>query len=187
MLRWRWCLVAERHAVASPGVPASTNGAMASLDQFARGYMDAMHAPGMTVALVSGDSFSSRVYDYSEGDSQTPVTAEQPFWIGSICKSFVGLVAMQLRDEGKLDLHKPVLEIVPDLPFRNDFGPITTHHLLMHTSGLPHWLQLFSSDPIAANAADMAKIHAHVAGARRRRRWPYRIGGELQTFLDTLH
>jgi D-alanyl-D-alanine carboxypeptidase len=110
-------------------------------------YLNTMHAPGMTVALLSGDKISTRVFGWSDREARIAVSADQPFWIGSICKSFVGIVAMQLRDEGKLDLHKPILETMPDLPIVNEFGPITPHHLLTHTSGLPNWLGLFSTDP----------------------------------------
>jgi D-alanyl-D-alanine carboxypeptidase len=126
--------------------PAFDFGVGKSLDVFAQDYMRMMRAPGMTIALVAEDHSAKRVYRYSNVEAKIPVAVDQPFWIGSICKSFVGLVAMQLRDEGKLDLHKPVLEIMPDLPFRNDFGAITVHHLLTHTSGLPNWLGLIGSD-----------------------------------------
>lgn len=118
-----------------------------ALDQFASDYMRRMHAPGMTVGLISGSEVALYAYGYSDLTAKTPVEVAQPFWIGSICKSFVGIVIMQLRDEGKLDLHKPVLEIMPDLPFTDSFGKVTTHHLLTHTSGLPSWLQLVASCP----------------------------------------
>lgn len=117
------------------------------LGQFAHGYLSTQRAPGMTVSLFNGEQINTRVFGWSDREAKIPVTASQPFWIGSICKSFVGIVAMQLRDEGKLDLHKPILEMMPDLPIINEFGPITTHHLLTHTSGLPNWLQLFACDP----------------------------------------
>ena len=125
-------------------LPAPSNDA---LGQFAENYLSTMHSPGMTVSLLSGEKISSRVFGWSNREAKIPVSTDQPFWIGSICKSFVGIVAMQLRDEGKLDLHKPILETMPDLPIVNDFGPITPHHLLTHTSGLPNWLGLFSIDP----------------------------------------
>ena len=118
-----------------------------ALDQFALAYMKQMRAPGMTVGLLSGDEIALHAYGYSDLSAKAPIEIAQPFWIGSICKSFVGIVVMQLRDEGKLDLHKPVLEIMPDLPFTDSFGKITTHHLLTHTSGLPNWLQLVPSCP----------------------------------------
>lgn len=133
-------------AASASGTPGAEQSA-GSLDRFVKRYMETMHAPGMAVALLAGDHATSRAFGYGNPQARLSVSIEQPFWIGSICKSFVGIVAMQLRDEGKLDLHKPVLEIMPDLPFINDFGPITAHHLLTHTSGLPNWLQLFSSDP----------------------------------------
>ena len=130
-------------AAAVQDLPASD-----PLGRFAHHYLETLRAPGMTVSLLSGDHINTRVFGWSNRESRLPVTSEQPFWIGSICKSFVGILAMQLRDEGKLDLHKPILEMMPDLPIANDFGPITTHHLLTHTSGLPNWLQLFACDPL---------------------------------------
>jgi CubicO group peptidase (beta-lactamase class C family) len=118
-----------------------------ALGQFAQLYLKTMHSPGLTVSLLSDGKISTRAFGLSDREAKAPVSTDQPFWIGSICKSFVGIVAMQLRDEGKLDLHKPVLETMPDLPIVNEFGPITPHHLLTHTSGLPNWLGLFSIDP----------------------------------------
>jgi D-alanyl-D-alanine carboxypeptidase len=131
----------------APVVPRTGLSDLPSLDVFAAQYMRVMHAPGMTVGWVSNERRASRAFGFANLESKSIVEVSQPFWIGSICKSFVGIVAMQLRDEGKLDVHEPVLEIMPDLPFRNDFGAITAHHLLTHTSGLPNWLQLISSDP----------------------------------------
>jgi CubicO group peptidase (beta-lactamase class C family) len=134
--------------LAASGVASTQDGpANDALGQFASVYMRAMAAPGMTVGLFSDKGVSTRVFGWSDREAKIPVSASQPFWIGSICKSFVGLLCMQLRDEGKLDLHKPILEMMPDLPIVNDFGPITIHHLLTHTSGLPNWLGLFSGDP----------------------------------------
>jgi D-alanyl-D-alanine carboxypeptidase len=129
------------------GVAGLPSGSGDALTEFAGRYMRAMAAPGMTVGLYGAKGVDTRVYGWSDREAKIPVAADQPFWIGSICKSFVAIVCMQLRDEGKLDLNKPILEMMPDLPIVNDFGPITTHHLLTHTSGLPNWLGLFSGDP----------------------------------------
>jgi CubicO group peptidase (beta-lactamase class C family) len=132
------------------------------LDRYNHDYMRAMFAPGMILACTEGDNHWVTPYGYSNVESRQPVTPDQPFWIGSIGKSFVGLIAMQLRDEGKLDLHRPIFEILPALPLRNDFGPISAHHLLTHTSGLPNWLQLISSDP-AQQAAQAYAPGVHFA------------------------
>lgn len=65
-----------------------------------------------------------------------PVTKGSRFEIGSISKSFAAIVALQLVEEGLLDLHAPVTTYVPWFEVRSTHEPITTHHLLTHTAGL---------------------------------------------------
>ncbi len=60
------------------------------------------------------------------------------FPIGSITKSFVAVLVLQLRDEGKLALDDTLSTWLPDFP-RAD--RITLHHLLSHTSGIAEYLQ----------------------------------------------
>jgi CubicO group peptidase (beta-lactamase class C family) len=59
------------------------------------------------------------------------------------------MLILQLAAEGKLDLHAPVDNYLPDYP--NDHDPkITTHHLLTHTSGIPNYTAIpgFMQDKI---------------------------------------
>jgi CubicO group peptidase (beta-lactamase class C family) len=120
------------------------------LDAYVASYMTAMNAPGMTLALTDAEkTLRTAGYGYSNIDLRAPVTTDHLFQIGSITKSFVAIVLLQLHDEGKLDLQKPVLDYLPDLPISCGFGTITVHHLLTHTSGLPDSLALFSSNPTA--------------------------------------
>jgi D-alanyl-D-alanine carboxypeptidase len=65
-----------------------------------------------------------------------PVKKGTRFEIGSISKSFAAIVALQLVEEGLLDLHVPVTTYVPWFEVRSEHEPITTHHLLTHTAGL---------------------------------------------------
>jgi D-alanyl-D-alanine carboxypeptidase len=120
------------------------------LDGYVGGYMPAMNAPGMTVGLTDADrTLRTAAYGYADIARRLPVTTDHLFQIGSITKSFVALVILQLHEQGKLDLHKAVLEYLPDLPIVTEFGPVTVHHLLTHTSGLPDNLGVFSADPAA--------------------------------------
>ena len=63
---------------------------------------------------------------------------------------------LQLREEGKLDLDKPIVEYLPWLRIQSAFPPITTHHLLTHTSGLPAASEVFPSDPAQRHIAAYA-------------------------------
>jgi D-alanyl-D-alanine carboxypeptidase len=120
------------------------------LDAYIAAYMQAMNAPGLTLGLTDGEkTLRAAGFGYADVDKRTAVTTDHLFQIGSITKSFVALVLLQLRDEGKLDVQKPVLDYLPGLPIVTEFGPVTVHHLLTHTSGLPDNLAMFSADPSA--------------------------------------
>ena len=96
-----------------------------------------MHAAGAAVAVTDREEILGVVVrGLADAASGTPVRPETRFEIGSISKSFAGIVAMQEAEAGRLDLHVPVTDILPWLELPQPFGPITTHHLLSHTSGL---------------------------------------------------
>jgi D-alanyl-D-alanine carboxypeptidase len=120
------------------------------LDGYIAAYMPAMNAPGMTLGLTD-TSQTVRIagYGFADVERRIAVGEDHLFQIGSITKSFVALVLLELRDEGKLDLQKPILDYLPALPIEAGFGPITIHHLLTHTSGLPDDQGVFPSDPSA--------------------------------------
>jgi len=127
------------------------------LDRFVEQYMRAMNAPGMTLVLADRDGVERvATYGFSDAESKTQVNPDHLFQIGSISKSFVALCLLQLRDEGKLDLHKPVLDYLGWFRIDSSYEPITTHHLLTHTSGLPGIPPVFLSDPAAKHRAAYA-------------------------------
>jgi len=118
-----------------------------ALAQFVERYMRAMYAPGLTLGMVHADGQTTAAgFGLSDVARNQPVKPEMLFQIGSISKSFCALALLQMRDEGKLDLHAPVLEYLPWLPVETPYGTITTHHLLTHSSGLPDNPPLFLSD-----------------------------------------
>jgi len=110
----------------------------ARLDEFIARHIRETGAPGMTLALANRDGLIRvSTYGYADTKAGLRVAPETMFEIGSISKSFVGLVLMQLRDEGKLDLNKPIVEYLPWLKINSKFAAITTHHILTHSAGLP--------------------------------------------------
>ncbi len=131
-------------------LPLAASPAEESLDGYIAAYMTAMNAPGMTLGMTDATTtVRTAGYGFADVDLRIPVNDSHLFQIGSITKSFVALVLLQLHEEGKLDLEKPVLDYLPGLPIVTEFGPITTHHLLTHTSGLPDYGEVFLSDPSA--------------------------------------
>lgn len=127
------------------------------LDRYAEQFMRDMSAPGMTLVLADRDAIQ-RVVTYGFGDleSRKPVQPQELFEIGSISKSFVALALLQLRDEGKLDLDRPILGYLPWLRIKSAFAPITAHHLLTHSAGVSAGWEAFPSDPDVGHLAAYA-------------------------------
>lgn len=112
--------------------------AFARLDEFIAAHLRDVGAPGMTLALATRDGLlRASGYGFADMKSGTTVQASTLFEIGSISKSFVALALMQMREEGKYDPNKPVTAYLPWLKIESKFAPVTGHHLLSHTAGLP--------------------------------------------------
>lgn len=95
-------------------------------------------APGMAVAVLrNGQTLLAKGYGIAGPDGQ-PVTTQTVFQTGSITKSFVALVILQLAAEGKLDLDDPVVRYVPAFrtASKSRSDRITIDHLVTHRSGL---------------------------------------------------
>jgi CubicO group peptidase (beta-lactamase class C family) len=117
---------------------AAVQPVFARLDEFITRHMRETGAPGLTLALANRDGLVRvSTYGYADMKTGSRVVPETMFEIGSISKSFVALALMQLRDEGKLDLNKPIVEYLPWLKINSKFAAITTHHILTHSAGLP--------------------------------------------------
>jgi D-alanyl-D-alanine carboxypeptidase len=71
----------------------------------------------------------------------TPVTTGHLFGIGSITKTFVAVVALQLVEEGRLGLEQTPQEILgPEVTGEiSNADQATIGQLLNHTSGIPSW------------------------------------------------
>jgi D-alanyl-D-alanine carboxypeptidase len=107
------------------------------LDDYVARHMAEVGAPGMTLALADRSGLlRSSQYGFADVKAGIKVSPQTLFEIGSISKSFVAIAVLQLVEEGKLDLHKPVTNYLPWLKIESKYSPITTHHLLSHTSGL---------------------------------------------------
>lgn len=100
-------------------------------------HLGASHAAGAAVAVTDGEEILGvAVRGLADVAAGAPVRPETRFQIGSISKSFAGIIAVQEAEAGRLDLHVSVNEVLPWLELPEPFGPITLHHLMRHTAGL---------------------------------------------------
>lgn len=85
------------------------------------------HFPAMSVTIVNKEEvLLSRTYGNCK-------SADTPFLLGSVSKSFTALCIMQLVEQGKIDLNAELCKYLPNV---TDGDKISILQLLNHTSGL---------------------------------------------------
>jgi dienelactone hydrolase len=101
------------------------------------------HVPGAQLGILryspdGDDELVTTSYGVLNNRTGATVTDESLFQIGSISKVWTATVAMQLVDEGLLELDGPIVEVLPDLRLADPdvTKSVTLRHLLTHTSGI---------------------------------------------------
>jgi CubicO group peptidase (beta-lactamase class C family) len=103
-------------------------------------------AVGLAVGVVRDGSLAF-FYGHGVADiaSDTPVTENTVFRIGSVTKTFTAIAVMQLWEQGLLDLDAPAsdyLRAYTLVPAKATHRPATVRHLLTYTAGLPQAVYL---------------------------------------------
>jgi len=99
-----------------------------ALDQFSGSILVARKD---TVILAKGYGLANREWNI-------PAQSGTRFRIASLTKQFTGMLIMQLKQAGKIDLHAPVSKYLPWYP-RHIGTRVTIHQLLTHTAGIPNF------------------------------------------------
>src|SRR5215208_3858241 len=132
------CLIclASSTALASP--PQAANIDFAKIDKFIEQEMQAQRIPGLSLGIVQGDQIVHLKGFGIANPSGRAVTAQTPFIVGSLSKSFTAVAIMQLVEEGKVELDAPVQRYIPWFGVADEAASaqITVRHLLNQTSGL---------------------------------------------------
>ena len=103
--------------------------------------------PGVAITIFIKDSVDfTRTFGFSNLQTKQPISDSTLFCLSSCTKSFIGLAALKLVEEGMLDVNTPLSEIVPEINIENPWEethPLRVIHLLEHTSGFedshPNW------------------------------------------------
>lgn len=73
----------------------------------------------------------------NDEQGQRPLTKDTMYGIASTSKMFTTVAVMQLVDQGKIDLDKPVVQYIPEFAMKDErYKQITPRMLLNHSSGL---------------------------------------------------
>ena len=123
------------------------------ISQLIRQEMAANHIAGMSVALIDDQKVVwADGFGYADKENNKPATAQTLYRVGSVSKLLTATAAMQLAEQQKIDLDRPLKDVLPEFSVRSRFAdtaPITPRNLMTHHSGLPHDLVkgMFTKNP----------------------------------------
>jgi CubicO group peptidase (beta-lactamase class C family) len=151
--------VQAQSAVSS--APIGSQDAQAFFDAALNRYLQEYHIAGATLAVVQdGAVLFTRGYGLADVEQGAPVNPEKTlFRIGSLTKLFTWTAAMQLVEQGKLDLHADVNRYLDFALPATYAEPITLWHLLTHTAGFENRNLGYA----AAGAADLQPLGVWLA------------------------
>ncbi len=131
-------------ALATGALPASGQTTRSppaqSLDELLRPYLAQYSLPALALAVVRGGTVvAAGAVGTRRAGTETPVTIDDRFHIGSDTKAMTSLLAGMLVEQGELRWDATVGGVFPELATNMDAGlrDVTLVQLLSHTSGIP--------------------------------------------------
>ena len=94
---------------------------------------------GLAVGVVRGGNLEFSSHGLADVATNTPVTEDTVFRVGSVTKTFTAIAVMQLCEQGLIDLDAPANDYLRGyrlIPAKAGFRPATVRHLLTHTAGI---------------------------------------------------
>ncbi len=123
-----------------PEPPDSVKNVM-ELDAFLEKLVNSGTPQGLSLVIVKNDSIVySKGFGWADRPKQMPATAQTVYHWWSITKIFTAIAILQLQEQGKLQLDKPVSEYLSFFKVKypsNKSREVTIRHLLNHSSGIP--------------------------------------------------
>lgn len=104
--------------------------------------LELAYVPGLSVAVVEGGRVAwAAGFGVRNAETKEPVDADTVFPAASLSKPVFAYAVLRLRDEGLIDLDRPLAEYLPGAYALEDPRAklVTARHVLSHTSGLQNW------------------------------------------------
>ncbi len=125
-------------ATAQSPDPAAPAGLAAQVRERVAALLQETGAPGLSVAVGIGDRVVlAEGFGLADLENAVPATADTVYRLASISKPVTAVLALMLRDQGRLDLDADVATLLPEWPRKE--WPVSTRQLLGHLGGVRHY------------------------------------------------
>ena len=99
---------------------------------------------GSVLVARDGKVLFSKGYGLANLEFDIPNTPQTKFRLGSVTKQFTAVAILLLQERGKLSVQDPACKYIENCP--KTWEPVTIHHLLTHTSGIPSYTDVKSPE-----------------------------------------
>jgi serine beta-lactamase-like protein LACTB, mitochondrial len=124
------------------------------IDHIIKSEMDQQKLVGAAVALIKNKEIVYvKGFGFEDRRRRIPVTKKTLFRWASISKPVTAVAALQLWEQGRLDLDADIRKYVPEFPARH--GPITSRQLLCHQGGIVH----YANGPVIKTRKQYGELH----------------------------
>ncbi|MBK5297243.1 MAG: serine hydrolase, partial [Vicinamibacteria bacterium] len=112
----------------------------ARVDAYMQAQARISHFSGVVMVARDGTPVISKGYGWANAEWEVPNTPQTKFRLGSITKQFTATLVLRLQEQKRLAVQDPICTYVAPCP--DTWKPVTIHHLLTHTSGIPSYTGL---------------------------------------------
>jgi CubicO group peptidase (beta-lactamase class C family) len=112
-----------------------TQDVAARADRFIQYFVNNRLFQGTVLVAQDGQPVFRKAYGWANADWRIPNGPDTKYRIGSMTKQFTAALVMQLVEQNRLSLDDSIVKYYPDA--KEVWRPVTIHHLLSHTSGIP--------------------------------------------------
>lgn len=128
---------ANQPPIATPALSATITDAITARVQQE---IDAQNIVGISIALVrDGRIVHTQHFGWEDRENEIPASDSTMYRWASISKPLTAIVAMQLWQEGRIDLDADVRLLVPEFPQPAEQQVVTPRQLLCHQGGIVHY------------------------------------------------
>jgi CubicO group peptidase (beta-lactamase class C family) len=128
-----------------------------AVDEVITRYVDGGFFSG-SILIAEGETILiSKGYGLANLEHDVPNTPQTKFRLGSLTKQFTAMAILMLQEDGQLNVQDPICDYIPNCP--DAWQPITIHHLLTHSSGIPNLTDFPDFEEYAGSVASRSSVN----------------------------
>ena len=134
-------IIVKSKVVAKTAISNKTQVKITNIEKLIKERVEANDIPALVVGIIQENEVQAFINAGTmERGSETPVNEKTVFQLGSLSKTFTGIMANHLIEEGQLNVAASITDYLPNTlsaKAKEKLQPITVQDLLNHSSGLP--------------------------------------------------